>query len=120
MGSAAGGEVGDTAPGSVVADPHAATAIKPMEIKPNARNLSCRIFIACNLRKPDLATLIVRVSQMALVVFVKSFAALPAKVARVHHLPQKARRPVLVVAEVSMQHLDDKEHHIQPDEIRQR
>jgi len=49
-GGAAGGAVGGAATVSIVADPHAVTTIIPIEIKPKARTLSCRIFIVYTLR----------------------------------------------------------------------
>src|SRR5438128_11194594 len=44
-------------------------------------------------------------------------AGLPAQAARRDHRPQQGTRAILVVAQVAMQHLEDGETHVEPDQV---
>src|SRR5690242_6477054 len=45
---------------------------------------------------------------------------LPPQPASGHHLPEQRRGTVLVVPEIPLQHLEDREAHVEPDQVRQR
>jgi hypothetical protein len=48
-------------------------------------------------------------------VFEESPARLSAEVACIDQLPKHRSRPVFIVSEISVQHLNDEKHHIQTD-----
>src|SRR5213594_2235550 len=51
---------------------------------------------------------------------IETAAALPHQPPRGHHLPEQRRRPVLVVAQIAMQHVENREAHIEPDQVGER
>src|SRR3990172_9905046 len=51
---------------------------------------------------------------------IEPLPALPAQATRGHHLPEQRRRPVLVVAQPVVQHLEDREAYVQTDQVGQR
>src|SRR2546422_11029433 len=51
---------------------------------------------------------------------IETAAALPPQPPRGHHLPEQRRRPVLVVAQIAMQHVENREAHIEPDQVGER
>src|SRR5690349_3038413 len=51
---------------------------------------------------------------------IESTSALPPQPPRRDHLPQQRRRPVLVVTQIALQHLQDRETHVQADQVGER
>src|SRR5262249_47286957 len=56
---------------------------------------------------------------MTSLVLIESLATLSSQLPRRDHLPQERARPVLVVTQPAVQHLEDRDAYVEPDQVRQ-